>query len=73
MEQHDQQMEKANEETDRHRMPGWVRAVVAAGIIAAAIIVTAMLVSGADHGPGRHEPDAPAEAPTTHVPPVDHG
>lgn len=73
VELHEQQVEPDERDTRRHRMPRWVRAIVAVGALAVTIIVIVMLVSGADHGPGRHQPDGPADAPTTHVPPVDHG
>ena len=73
MEQRDQRMETANEEAGRHGTPGWLRAIVVVGIFAAAIIVTAILVIGADHGPGRHQPDEPAQTPTNDTSPIDHG
>lgn len=55
-----------------HQMPTWVRALVGVAVVGLVILATVMISAGGDHGPGRHQLDAPTE-PTTHVPPVDHG
>ena len=60
------------EASKRHQMPTWVRAFLVVAVVGLAILATVMITGGGDHGPGRHQPHAPAE-PTTHVPPVDHG
>ena len=73
MKPQDQRAETSDEQADRHRMPRWVRAFIAVGAIAVVIVSATMLTGGADHGPGRHQPETPAETPTSHVPPVDHG
>lgn len=38
---------------DAHRMPGWVKGFVIAGIIVVALVVVALAL-GQDHGPWRH-------------------
>lgn len=38
---------------DDHRMPGWVKGFVVAGIIVAMLVVVALAL-GQDHGPWRH-------------------
>ena len=57
-----------------HRMPGWVRGFVVAGIVLAVFVAVAVLVGGG-HGPSRHLPGGDSgdvESPAGHTP-VDHG
>ncbi len=53
--------------------PGLPRWVKVSGIIAIALIllvIVIMLVSGGEHGPGRHQP---GDTPRDHTPPVQYG
>lgn len=53
---------------EQHTTPRWVRiAAIAAAVVIAAVVLV-MLLSGGDHGPGRHLPGGDG-----HTPPVDHG
>lgn len=59
-----------------HRMPGWVKGFVIAGVVVAVLVVLALVVGGGSHGPARHLPgggDTGVETPDGHAPPVDHG
>lgn len=61
--------------TDEHRMPGWVKGFVVAGIVLVVLVVVA-LVFGGEHGPGRHLPgggDAEVDPRGGHEAPFDHG
>lgn len=40
-----------------HRMPGWVRGFVIAGILVVVLIVAAVLLGNGAHGPQRHSSD----------------
>lgn len=63
-------------QSPKHRMPGWVKGFVAAGIVIGLVVVLALLVGGDTHGPARHQPgveDQGGESSDGHVPPVDHG
>ena len=71
--QQQNQRSALDDEAQRHHRPRWVKAFVFAGIVASAILIAAMLLNGISHGPGQHQPDTPAETPTSHVPPVEHG
>ena len=54
--------------------PRWVKtsAIVALAVVAVFVIV--MLVSGGEHGPGRHSGgEAPPSSAAPHVPPGGHG
>lgn len=57
------------EASKRHQMPTWVRAFLIIAVAGLAILATLVITDGGNHGPGRHQPDAPA----SHVPPADHG
>jgi len=64
------------EDLDLHRMPRWVKGVLAAIVIAVLFGVVLLVLAGGDHGPGRHQPDrgdAEIETPAGHTPPFDHG
>lgn len=58
-----------------HRMPGWVKGFVVAGIVLVVVVAVAVLVFGG-HGPSRHLPGGnggEVGSPVDHTPPVDHG
>ncbi|MEX0868945.1 MAG: hypothetical protein WD011_04660 [Nitriliruptoraceae bacterium] len=40
-----------------HRMPGWVKAIVAIGLLAL-LVALVLAFGGGDHGPGRHQAGA---------------
>lgn len=47
---------------DFQPMPGWVKALMVAGLVAAGVIVVVLVAGQGDHGPGRHTPGgAPTE------------
>lgn len=53
-----------------HRMPGWVKGFVVAGIVIGLVVVLALVVGGG-HGPARHQPDGGdpgIESPDGHTP-----
>lgn len=61
---------------DDMRMPRWVKLAGALVLALVVLIVGVMLISGGEHGPGRHsgsaggtEQTTPAGAPDGHVPP----
>lgn len=39
-----------------HRMPGWVRAFVAVGVLVGVLVVVGLFLGRGDHGPSRHLP-----------------
>jgi hypothetical protein len=58
---------------DRESKPGMPRWVKVSGIIAIVLVllvVIIVLVSGGEHGPGRHIPEG---TPGSQTPPVEHG
>ena len=50
--------------------PTWVKVLVVAAGVAVALIVVIAILSGGEHGPGRHLPGG--GAPGNHTPPVEH-
>lgn len=50
--------EPAREPLGEHRMPGWVRAFVAIGVLLVVLVVLGLILGRADHGPSRHLPGA---------------
>lgn len=47
-------MTEPNQESRPPSMPGWLKILLIALLVVAVIGAVAMLVSGGDHGPGRH-------------------
>ena len=56
-------------------IPRWVKTSAIVALALVAVIVIVMLVSGGEHGPGRHSGGEapPATAAEPHVPPGGHG
>jgi hypothetical protein len=52
-------------------MPRWVKVSGIIAIVLALTVVIVVLVSGGEHGPGRHLPGG--ETPVDHTPPIEHG
>ena len=55
--------------------PRWVKTSAIVALVVVAVIVIVMLVSGGEHGPGRHSGGEapPASTAEPHVPPSGHG
>ena len=55
--------------------PRWVKTSAVVALVVAVIIVIVMLLSGGEHGPGRHSGGEAPTAPVAeeHVPPGGHG
>lgn len=56
MEGPERRPEPAPDPAPEHRMPGWVRAFVAIGLILAVLVVLGLVLGRGDHGPSRHVP-----------------
>lgn len=49
--------------------PTWVKTLVIAAAVLVAIVVVVAIVSGGEHGPGRH---VPGGGNGNHTPPIEH-
>lgn len=50
--------------------PKWVKVSLVVTVVVVAIVVLIAILSGGEHGPGRHLPGG--DGPGNHVPPVEH-
>lgn len=55
----------------KHRMPGWVKGLLIAGIVVGVLASLGLALSGGSHGPGRHQTArGDAELAQRHVEPA---